>query len=63
MEQKDLHKSWIKFVEFVERERFGEVKIKIQDGIPVCIPLQIIKRINLDGSVTTTEITKTINLT
>jgi len=59
----DLNKSWLKLIEFCKRERYGELKVKIQDGVPVSLPAQIIKRENLDGSITTTEISKPIDLT
>jgi hypothetical protein len=58
-----LNKAWQRLTEFCKRERFGEIKIKIQDGVPVSLPAQIIKRENPDGTVTTTEINKAIDLT
>jgi hypothetical protein len=59
----ELNRGWLKFIEFCKRERFGEVRVRIQDGVPVSIPPQIIKRTNLDETTTTTEILKAIDLT
>jgi len=59
----ELNKGWQKFIAFCKREGFGEVRVKLQDGVPVSLPAQIVKRENPDGSVTTTEISKPVDLT
>lgn len=59
----ELSKNWQRLIDFVKREKFGEVKVKIQDGVPVSLPQQLVVRTNPDGSITTTEISKAIDLT
>lgn len=57
------NRAWKNLIAFMKREGYGEVKIKFQNGIPVSIPMQVIRRTNRDGSVTYTEVNKSIDLT